>query len=61
MRLSAQLGIRTQTKPILSRLPLPIGIEGQMAGEPGFEPGRVVLETARLPLSYSPSPSFVVT
>ena len=32
-----------------------------MAGEPGFEPGRAVLETARLPLSYSPSPSFVVT
>ena len=25
-----------------------------MAGEPGFEPGRAVLETARLPLSYSP-------
>ena len=25
-----------------------------MAGEPGFEPGRTVLETVRLPLSYSP-------
>src|SRR5580704_17908324 len=33
-------GIRTETLPILSRLPLQVGLRGLVVGVPGFEPGR---------------------
>ena len=52
----APSGSRTHTlsQSVLSRSCIPISTSGHMAGAAGFEPTRAVLETARLPLSYTP-------
>jgi hypothetical protein len=50
-------GIRTQTLPILSRLPLPVGLRGLVVGVPGFEPGRsngALCSTGRRGQPYPP-------
>ena len=47
-------GSRTLKTRILSPVYIPFLLPGHMAGVAGFEPTRAVLETARLPLSYTP-------